>query len=73
MYFSNDTVNVLKNFSQINPSIAFKPGNKLSTMSPQKSIMAIAEVQDVFSSSGAIYDLGRFFGVVSLYLTDIRT
>ena len=67
MYFSNDTVNVLKNFSQINPSIAFKPGNKLSTMSPQKSIMAIAEVQDVFPSSGAIYDLGRFLGVVSLF------
>ena len=67
MYFSNDTVNVLKNFSQINPSITFKPGNKLSTMSPQKSIMANAEVQDVFPSNGAIYDLGRFLGVVSLF------
>ena len=67
MQFSNETVNVLKNFSQINPSIAIKPGNKLSTMSPGKSIMANAVVQDVFPSTGAIYDLGRFLGVVSLF------
>jgi len=67
MQFSNETVNVLKNFSQINPSIAIKPGNKLSTMSPGKSIMANAVVQDVFPSNGAIYDLGRFLGVVSLF------
>lgn len=67
MQLSNATVNVLKNFSQINPSIVLKPGTTLSTMSPQKSIMANAIVEDQFPTGGAIYDLGRFLGVVSLF------
>ena len=63
MKFSNETVNILKNFSMINPSIAFKKGNALATMSPQKSIMARAMLDDEFPSNGAIYDLSRFLGV----------
>ena len=59
MNFSNETVIVLKNFAQINPSIVFKPGKKLTTISPQKSIMATAEITDDFPSEGAVYDLGR--------------
>ena len=69
MKFSKDTVNILKNFSMINPSIAFKKGNALATMSPQKSIMARATLDDTFPSDGAIYDLSRFLGVVSLFET----
>ena len=67
MNFSNDTVTVLKNFAQINPSIVFKPGKKLTTISPQKSIMASATITDEFPSEGAIYDLSRFLGVVSMF------
>jgi hypothetical protein len=67
MNFSNETVIVLKNFAQINPSIVFKPGKKLTTISPQKSIMATAEITDDFPSEGAVYDLGRFLGVVSMF------
>ena len=67
MNFSNDTVTVLKNFAQINPSIVFKPGKKLTTISPQKSIMASATISDEFPSEGAIYDLSRFLGVVSMF------
>mgnify|MGYP003319586552 CR=1 FL=1 len=67
MKFDNDTVNVLKNISLINPSIAFKPGNVLATISPQNIIMPRARITDEFPSEGAIYDLGRFLGVVSLF------
>ena len=69
MKFSNETANILKNFSMINPSIAFKKGNALATMSPQKSIMARAMLDDEFPADGAIYDLSRFLGVVSLFET----
>jgi len=67
MKFSNDTVNILKNFSLINPNLSFKSGNVLTTMSPQKSILARAETQDSFPGSAAIYELPRFLGVLSLF------
>ena len=67
MILSENTVNVLKNFSQINPSIEFKPGTVLTTVSPQKTVMAKAEVDETFPSKGAVYDLNRFLGVLSLF------
>lgn len=67
MELSNDTVNVLKNFSLINPSIELKQGSRLSTVSAQKSIMAVATLSDDFPSGGAIYDLNRFLGVLGLF------
>tara|TARA_B100000700_G_scaffold330199_1_gene455198 strand:+ start:2551 stop:3225 length:675 start_codon:yes stop_codon:yes gene_type:complete len=67
MELSNDTVNVLKNFSLINPSVELKQGTKLSTVSAQKSIMAVATLDDSFPSGGAIYDLNRFLGVLGLF------
>ena len=73
MQFNNDTVNILKNFSMINPSIAFKTGNVLATMSPMKSIMARAMLDDEFPCDGAIYDLGRFLGVISLFESPVYT
>ena len=44
MKFSNDTLNVLKNFSSINPSVLFKPGQTVRTISPQKTVMAAATI-----------------------------
>ena len=57
MNFSNETLSVLKNFSTINPSIAFKPGQIVRTISPQKTIMAAATVPEDFDKSAAIYDV----------------
>ena len=68
MKFSNETVDVLKNFSTVNPSIAFKPGNNLATVSPSKTIMAKAILNESFPSEGAIYDLGKFLGAASLFV-----
>ena len=66
MQFSNETLTVLKNFSTINPSIAFKPGKVLSTISPTKTILARADIAEEIESSAAVYDLNRFLATLSL-------
>jgi hypothetical protein len=62
----NRTIQVLRNFSTINPSILIRPGNKISTISPIKTIMATTTVPYDFNSQFAIYDLSRFLSTVSL-------
>ena len=64
---SRPTIEVLKNFCSINKSIVIKPGNKISTLSINKNILAIAEVEEQFDSQIAIYDLGVFLGGLSLF------
>lgn len=67
MNISSNTLSVLKSFTSINPSIAINPGSTIRTISPQKTIMAIAEVEDEFDSEFAIYDLNQFLSAVSLF------
>jgi hypothetical protein len=64
---SKPTIEVLKNFCSINKSIVIKPGNKISTLSINKNILAIAEVEESFDSQISIYDLGVFLGGLSLF------
>ena len=64
---SRPTIEVLKNFCSINKSIVIKPGNKVSTLSINKNILAIAEVEESFDSQISIYDLGVFLGGLSLF------
>jgi hypothetical protein len=67
MKLSAKTLQVLKNFSTINPSIMFESGNVLSTISPQKSIMAKAKIDESVETNFGIFDLNRFLGVLSLF------
>lgn len=67
MKLSNETLNVLKNFSTINTGILFKRGNVVSTVSPQKNILADAEVNDTFPQDFGIFDLNNFLSVISLF------
>jgi hypothetical protein len=67
MELSPATLGVLKNFSTINPSIHFKSGNVLRTLSAQKTIMAQVEIEDTLPSDFAIYDLNQFLSTVSLF------
>lgn len=67
MKFEQRTVQVLKNFASINNSIMFKKGNKLATISPSKTVMAIADIDETIPGNFAIYDLSRFLGTVSLF------
>ena len=64
---SKSTIEVLKNFCSINKSIVIKPGNKISTLSINKNILAIADVEESFDSQISIYDLGVFLGGLSLF------
>ena len=67
MKLSSRTLQVLKNFSTINPSLLFKTGNVLTTMSPMKTVMARATVKESFPQTYAIFDLSRFIGVLSVF------
>ena len=64
---SRRTIDVLKNFCSINKSIVIKPGNKVSTLSINKNILAIADVDEQFDKEISIYDLGVFLGGLSLF------
>lgn len=64
---SFNTIGILKNFASINPSILFKPGNVLTTISPTKTIMAKASIEETIESQFAIYDLSRFLSTLSLF------
>ncbi len=66
MNLSAKTLQVLKNFSVINPSILIQEGDILKTISPTKTVMAKAKLDEPFDKTFAIYDLGRFIGVLSL-------
>lgn len=67
MKLSAETLNILKNFSIINPSVVFRPGFELRTISPQKTVMATATIPDEIPAFACIYDMSRFLSILSLY------
>lgn len=67
MKISSETLNILKSYTSINPSIWVQPGTVIKTISPQKTIVATAEVDDVFDSSFGIYDLNQLLSVITLF------
>lgn len=67
MQLNAQTLNILKNFSTINPSIVVKPGKVLTTISPSKTILAKANIQDNFDTVFGIYALNRFLSSLSLF------
>jgi hypothetical protein len=67
MKISDNTINILKNFSSINGSILVRPGNVLKTVGTQRSIYATATVEENFPQQFAIYELPKFLGVLSLF------
>ena len=66
MKLSNETLNVLKNFAGINSGIEFKQGNRISTISSTKTVLAKATLKDEFPQDFCIYDLNQFLSVHSL-------
>ena len=68
MKLSNETVSVLKNFATINQNLVIKSGQKLTTMSAMKNIVAKAIVKEKFPQEFAIYDLNEFLSAISLFV-----
>ena len=60
MKISDNTISILRNFSDINANILFTPGKTLSTMSTMKNIMAKADVEEQFETEFGVYDLPEF-------------
>ena len=67
MKLSEETLEILKNFSAINNGIYFEQGNTIKTVSPGKTILANAKVQENFPLDFGIYDLNKFLGAHSLF------
>lgn len=67
MKISNETKDVLKNFSTINPGIKVDAGNKLQTISNMKNILAVATVPEQFPQGFSVYNLPEFLGATSLF------
>jgi hypothetical protein len=67
MNLSTDTLSILKNFSEINDNILFKPGSKLNTISAMKNILAEATITEKFDTEFGIYSLSEFLRAVELF------
>jgi hypothetical protein len=67
MKLSNETVAVLKNFSTINSGLKFRKGNRLTTVSPTKTILAQAIINDEIPQDFCVYDLTQFLGYLNMY------
>jgi len=65
MKLSKETIEILKNFSDINQSLLFNEGTKIKTMNSLKNILAHANVKEDFPRQFAIYNLTEFLGYLS--------
>ena len=66
MKLSNNTLELLKNFSNINQNILIEEGNVIRTISTMKNILGSATIVENFPKEFGIYDLNEFLGVLSL-------
>jgi hypothetical protein len=66
MEISDNALNVLKNFSTINPSLVVKEGHQLKTISAARNIVSIATLKEDFPRDFGIYDLNEFITVLRL-------
>jgi hypothetical protein len=66
MQVSAATIQILKNFAQINTNILVREGSELRTISTMKDIFAVAKVEEVFPQEFAIYDLTSLLALLTL-------
>lgn len=67
MKLSQETVAILKNFSTIHQNLQFMAGNVIKTKSTASDVFGSAIVAEEFPVNFAIYELGRFLSVISLF------
>lgn len=70
MKLSSETLNVLKNFSNINKGILFKQGQVLKTVSSLRNILAEVTIKENIPAEFGVHDLNNFLSVVSLHKDD---
>jgi hypothetical protein len=64
---SNQTLQVLKNYSTINSSILIREGNELKTISVGENAIAQYTCEETFPQTFGIYDLNQFLSGLSLF------
>jgi len=62
MKLSENTLAVLKNFASINSGVVLGSGRTQKTISPEKSILVEAILEDTIPAQFGIYDLNQFLG-----------
>ena len=70
MKLSKPTMNILKNFASINPSIYLRKGNVIATKSLDNNIYAEATIDDVIDADIGVYDVAEFLSIVGLFSAD---
>ena len=66
MKLSVETLNLLRNFSSIQPSILIKKGSSIATKSLANNIVAFANVEEKFEQDFGIYELSEFLSVYGM-------
>lgn len=66
MELSENTLQVLKNFSTINQNVMIRAGNTLKTISEARNVLATSVIEENFPQDFGIYDLNEFLGVLGL-------
>jgi len=67
MKFTDYEMEVLQSFRDINPSIMFKPGNRVATISNNKNILAVANFPSTsFPNQAPIYDLSNLINSIKI-------
>ena len=66
MELTENTLQILKNFSAINSNIVIREGNTVQTIAEAKNLLAKAEVTERFPQDFGVYDLSEFLGVLGL-------
>ena len=66
MKLSSTTLDILKNFSAINPNMLFKPGHQIGTIAEAKNIIASASIEEEIPTEFGIYDLTELLSILSL-------
>tara|TARA_B100000795_G_scaffold198888_1_gene152759 strand:+ start:169 stop:840 length:672 start_codon:yes stop_codon:yes gene_type:complete len=66
MNISENTMQILKNYSSINPNFIARKGNTITTISEAKNILSSCSVEEEFNQDVGIYDLNEFLNVLSL-------
>lgn len=65
MKLSENTLSIFKNFAAINSGVVLQKGKVQKSISPEKSILVEAELDDDFPEQFGIYDLNQFLGNIT--------
>lgn len=64
---SSETLDIMKNFSVINPSIFIRSGDVIETLSISNEIMGRAQIAETFPVDIPIYEFTKFLNQLKLY------